>query len=488
MLKDLVLRLQQAGPRASLAEPLDWENEVDGQPDDNSWEFDTLRRNTLMALNEGFAADFDDEVQPPSNQATLRATNQSRNLPSSLRLLFEDGSAPPAPPETRRLNLNIPEPAPTSQFSPITPEVAQGEEVLQIPQIPPPSRTRTPLKPFLSTSRNASTSSLEASAHVIIPSMDEPVEEKPPNGRITISVDDNARKVYTPEDEVVTKPLFLNTKLESMAKREDVDLASPASFQFPHPSHITQATQRPSYRGLGLRSPSTRPGTSFSVHQNTHSLDAPSISSKNDYIPSAMPRTRSATTPTPPPISIDPYYERISNVTEIKRPVDLVPSRSTPGLKDVLKIPSLSSGHHMGITDLLPPSPAALTGQRHFPSLSSFLPPSTPNSTLTEEPSMSYDGDGISRRTEQQGKTSFSGPSFASLSPPRPLDYASLIKQRSLSDAELDHTLKSLASWLTAIESGFNSILDNAIEEESDTSFENLIPDEELHSEPTTPL
>lgn len=26
LLKDLVLRLQQAGPRASLAEPLDWEN------------------------------------------------------------------------------------------------------------------------------------------------------------------------------------------------------------------------------------------------------------------------------------------------------------------------------------------------------------------------------------------------------------------------------------------------------------------------------
>ena len=30
ILKDLILRLQQVGPRASLAEPLDWENaEVD---------------------------------------------------------------------------------------------------------------------------------------------------------------------------------------------------------------------------------------------------------------------------------------------------------------------------------------------------------------------------------------------------------------------------------------------------------------------------
>lgn len=287
-----------------------------------------------MALNEDFPQDFDDEVQPSSNQATLRA-NQSRNLPSSLRLIFEDGSTPPAIPESRRLNLNIPESTPTSQFSPITPEVPQVEDVLQIP---PPSRIRTPLKPFMSTSRNASTSSLEASTQVTIHSMDEPLEENPANSRTATSSDDTARPTYTLEEEVATKPLFLNTKLEGLIRREDVDLASPASFQFPHPSQITPATQRPSYRGLGSRSPSTRPGTSFSTHQNTHSLDAPSISSKNEYIPSAMARTRSATTPTPPPISIDPYYEKASNIIEAKRPVDLPPSRSTPGLKDVLKV------------------------------------------------------------------------------------------------------------------------------------------------------
>lgn len=33
ILKDLILRLQQAGPRASLAEPLDWEGA------DNEWVF-----------------------------------------------------------------------------------------------------------------------------------------------------------------------------------------------------------------------------------------------------------------------------------------------------------------------------------------------------------------------------------------------------------------------------------------------------------------
>lgn len=278
-----------------------------------------------MALNEDFAEDFG-EVQPSSNQATLRA-NQSRNLPSSLRLLFEDGSTP-VQPETRRLNLNIPESTLTSQFSPITPEVTQVEDALTLP---PSSRARTPLRPFLS--RNTSTSSLEVS-QVITTSVDD-VEEKLSNGRFPSSADDNA---YIPEDEVVTIPISLNPKFEGIPKRQDLDLASPASFQFPPPS---PATQRPLYRGLESRSPSTRPGTSLSTHQNTLSLDAPSISAKNDDIPTSMARSRSATTPTPPLIStIDLDYERPSNFTETKR-VDLnfaPPNRSTPGLKDVLKV------------------------------------------------------------------------------------------------------------------------------------------------------
>jgi protein-serine/threonine kinase len=280
-----------------------------------------------MALNEDFAEDFG-EVQPSSNQATLRA-NQSRNLPSSLRLLFEDGSTP-VQPETRRLNLNMPDSALTSQFWPITPEVTQAEDALPLP---PSSRARTPLRPFLN--HNASTSSLEVS-QVTTTSVDVVVEEKLLNGRFPISADDNA---YIPEDEMVTNPISLNRKFEGISIHQDLDLASPASFQFPLPS---PATERPLYRGLESRSPSTRPGTSLSTHQNTLSLDAPSISAKNDYIPTSMARSRSATTPTPP--AIDLGYERLSNIMETKR-VDLnfaPPNRSTPGLKDVLKVRFLS--------------------------------------------------------------------------------------------------------------------------------------------------
>ena len=51
-----------------------------------------------------------------------------------------------------------------------------------------------------------------------------------------------------------------------------------------------------------------------------------------------------------------------------------------------------------------------------------------------------------------------------------PLDYSALVTQENLHERELDHTLKGLVQWLAIVEAGFNSILDNAIEEEQDLS------------------
>ena len=141
----------------------------------------------------------------------------------------------------------------------------------------------------------------------------------------------------------------------------------------------------------------------------------------------------------------------------------------------------------MGMADLLPPSPAALTGQRHFPSLSEFLP-TTPNSVIHEEPPVLYDSDSSSHRTEQQNlSNSTSSLNYGPLNTPHPLNYSSLIVQKELADAELDHTLKSLATWLAAVEIAFNSVLDNAIEEETDMGFEKLTTDD-LRPESSTGL
>ena len=49
-----------------------------------------------------------------------------------------------------------------------------------------------------------------------------------------------------------------------------------------------------------------------------------------------------------------------------------------------------------------------------------------------------------------------------------PLDYSALVTQENLHEKELDHTLKGLVQWLAIVEAGFNSILDNVIEEEQD--------------------
>ncbi|CAA7259300.1 unnamed protein product [Cyclocybe aegerita] len=93
LLKDLLLRLQQAGPRASLNEPLDWENEINGPIEEHSWEFDTVRGSSLNFDYE-HSGDFGELLVDPSSQPTIRA-HPPTNLPSSLRSLFEDAHDQP---------------------------------------------------------------------------------------------------------------------------------------------------------------------------------------------------------------------------------------------------------------------------------------------------------------------------------------------------------------------------------------------------------
>jgi hypothetical protein len=53
-----------------------------------------------------------------------------------------------------------------------------------------------------------------------------------------------------------------------------------------------------------------------------------------------------------------------------------------------------------------------------------------------------------------------------------PLDYSALVTQENLHEKDLNHTLKGLVQWLAIVEAGFNSILDNAIEEEQELSLD----------------
>lgn len=395
-----------------------------------------------------------------------------------------------------------------SQFSPVTPE----SPLDNMPQFPP-SRARTPLKNFVNSSHDTLLAvDLVHTDHN--PVVEEESEEDSSTDRsIPDSPDASNQPRLLASAEIPTKSINTASRLgETRLHRDDVDLASASSFQFPQPSKLHNATQRPVIRQTEGRSPPTRAPISQVVHQNTHSLDTSTTPLTQDHFFPSIVRTRSATTPIPQPTAGDDpdFLENPSVNTENKRLADLnfaPPSRSTPGLKDVLKvnipqclysdigtehmhliqIPSLSSSHHMGITDLLPPSPAALPGQRHFPSLSAN--PSTPNFAIQEESTAFYDSDSSSHRTEQQRllNSSLSSLGSSPLGLPRPLNYSSLIGQRAAIDAELDQTLKSLSSWLAVVESSLNSVLDNIIEEETDMGFENLTMDD-LRPESSTLL
>ncbi|KAF5391909.1 hypothetical protein D9757_001747 [Collybiopsis confluens] len=95
-LQELVRRLQQVGPRDSLAGPLDWETEEFGGKDFDSesiWEFETVRGNPHSSSLEEDPGSYYDGLDININtQSTIRASSNTP-LPSSLRLLFEDESA-----------------------------------------------------------------------------------------------------------------------------------------------------------------------------------------------------------------------------------------------------------------------------------------------------------------------------------------------------------------------------------------------------------
>jgi len=171
--------------------------------------------------------------------------------------------------------------------------------------------------------------------------------------------------------------------------------------------------------------------------------------------------------------------DRISRLNELNSSAKLL-NLGTPGLKDVLKIPSLSSEHHLGLADLLPPSPSVVVnGLRHMAGVPRVQKPSN---LIPEEPSLPENDETPAqfvtapnrhraechRTMPTDSVTSTAGFNVSSSLTIHPLDYPALVTQEILYEKELNHTLKELVQWLANVEVGFNSILDNAIEEEQE--------------------
>lgn len=307
----------------------------------------------------------------------------------------------------------------------------------------------------------------------------------------------------------------------SNTSRRDLNLASPAAFQFP-PSLKTLSTSQtsatPVQKSHNRVSPTHLSASNLadspSAHQTTYSLDI-SGSGKQKITPSllspSITRTRSATAlPETKPINIGTATVHHSNdpdnpllVPPLKPFAKVSRNRSgsdvsqatnagTPGLKDVLKIPSLTSEHRLGISDLLPPSPSSISyGSRNF------LPSPSQLSSVTSVPSDSTRQYSVFRDAASSA-TSFSlglprsspppdlrrtvteplplsTPITSTLTGPqiRPLDYLSLITHES-THAELARTIEDLTQWLSLVEIGLGGILEtthtNTIEEEKEVA------------------
>lgn len=142
LLKDLVLRFEQAAKRASLAEPLDWEAEEEQDlvrrnlENENPWEFETVRGHSFRQIPyEDATSETESDNEP--TQSTIRPPLSS-TLPSSLRLLFEDDDSPQQEtlrPPVFQLPTHPSTPTPPSSIPPST-SSSPGRERIPVKRTP----------------------------------------------------------------------------------------------------------------------------------------------------------------------------------------------------------------------------------------------------------------------------------------------------------------------------------------------------------------
>lgn len=554
-LKDLILRLQQAGPRASLAEPLDWEgadNEMlDSLIDDpNPWEFDTVRgRSSLSIVHD---EDANEAIYAPeennSGLATLRP-HASSTLPSSLRLLFENTAQSQQDVNRFQSSQKSDVIAPSPTITPVwvSGGVRSGPPDFTGDQSEKPLTSRsatrshfnTPIPPLDNEILSPSfADAIQRHGHhdaSTMPPAAEPVSFKNLNQRgtfdVTIRGDVSSSSISGLPSTSAPSPLpsnfdgarLQNPVSESVRKEQ----SSATTFQFPPSANlIVLPDPIPPRR---LHGSPTRPSTSGSsgqsiTHQSTYSLDT-SASTRHPrqlgpVSPSPIARTRSATTlpPTNPSFSespnsrkgpfgletnssaLLPSYKPPGPLSIDRGIPDSLPighlSLGTPGLKDVLKIPSLTTEHHLGMADLLPPSPSAVaSGPRLFTPVASNLGSivqgskrddprlisdvrdfvASPTTSPFIRPSLSEAGMGGTPEHELSNLSDHFFSQSARLRPVGYLDYPSLIVSKN-PHKELMRTIDDLSRWLAVVEGGLDGILEqssiNMIAEEQSATHE----------------
>ncbi|KAI0663357.1 hypothetical protein C8Q70DRAFT_949240 [Cubamyces menziesii] len=308
------------------------------------------------------------------------------------------------------------------------------------------------------------------------------------------------------------------------ASARDESTSSPLpTFRLPH-GHDRRSPTHSSISTISTIS------TTSSIHQTSQSLDASilpkRLASPGGSLPTPPPimRARSATAVEPPHSfaaaqnsviasaklpSRRPSLNRLGPAGILEMPIRPFakersgsPAESSfsqssiqlPGLRDVLKIPTLSSEHKLGMSDLLPPSPSPFPIPLHRPAKSSVnlpQPSSTASSSTTSLNSLSsyanqsstdlrLGSDMTSSFTSHGRSLSLGGTnSFPSLSsdmlsgpPLRPLDLAPLMHSHEATHTELARTVDELQQWMAVVEAGLTQMLErpsqDTIEEEQE--------------------
>ncbi|KAI0705021.1 Pkinase-domain-containing protein [Cerioporus squamosus] len=338
----------------------------------------------------------------------------------------------------------------------------------------------------------------------------------------------------------------------SSSTSRDRGLATP-DFRFPpiSPSPLSDdrdvsASPLPTFRlphGHDRRSPThssvstiSTISTTSSIHQTSQSLDASilpkRLASPGGSLPTPPPivRARSATATTDAnPFataqnhvlgsakvpSRRPSLNRLGSTPTLDLPVRPFaksrdersgsPAESSfstssgiplPGLRDVLKIPTLSSEHKLGMTDLLPPSPAPYSvPSRPLKSPSAPVQPnSTASSSTTSLNSLASQSNLSSSDLRLlSSETSYSSharslslggsqslPSFPSdivLGPPiRPLELGPLMHSHEATHAELARTVDELQQWMSVVEAGLAQMLDRTTQDTIEEETEDVNP------------
>ncbi|KAK7057262.1 STE/STE20/YSK protein kinase [Favolaschia claudopus] len=408
ILQDVIRRLEHVERRASLAEPLDWEADEEREcqhginlEEENPWEFDTVRGSAIFHQDASGELDVD----PSHMQATIRPP--AAPLPSSLRLLFEDGTAPQQEP-FRVPQFHIPSqrntPSPPAASTPPSRDksVKRGLTVDSFTGFGDDLTAKQGAFAFPPRGVGRSRSNLatpvpnaeEETVDLAIP--DHTVEEPstssgtrnsyrtkgPPNIEIPPSSQaehlsfDLASPTHTPSatspNVPTSRPVINRKRSQSSADglnsaKRDVDLASPAAFQFP-PTQKILSPSIPSVLPLQLQKSHTPTHSSTSTlplspgaHQATYSLDIASPRRFPAPSPRATPnmtRTRSATAlpetalskqtggvrqmeavdpPLVPPVKPFARSGRQRSGSDSSNNSQ-TPGLGTPGLKDVLKV------------------------------------------------------------------------------------------------------------------------------------------------------